>query len=324
MRLLPIPKRALQNVGSDIWKAIEVIEAMGGELTHDSNHDPSAGEEATTWIFTFPDRGSAQVAVPMNKQKLVVFMRERLPGGAVWTERAARSVVVEKRYTNSEKGVASSLLGRHAPDLNPSGTSPLLRIKLDPTQVRDLLVAYLDRPGAGSAPATGVQAAAPESAPVPNPPTPPVLRQARQVTAAELLAQLDRNAETGQAGELVAVLYELQRLAVAGCPNPQAFVHRVSLTDVGRGYDIDSTWPGEERCIEVKSTTRRGSDIYLSANELEVLEALADKAWLYRVLVDADGSGSVIGQPIKNPVPALRTAGLTVAVWRAREPVSTE
>ena len=323
MQLLPIPKRALQNVGDDIWKSIEIIEAMGGELTHDSNHDPEEGEEATTWIFTFPDRGNAQVAVPMNKRKLALFMREKLPGGATWTGRAAGSVRVEKRYTNPKKGVASSLLGRHAPDLNPSGPSPLLRVKPDRTQVRDLLLAYLDRPGAnavaGSPPVLGQQVAAPASLPALREPT-QGSGVPRQVTAADLLVQLDRNAETGQAGELTAVLYELDRLATAGCPNPQAFVHRVSLTDVGRGYDIDSSWAGEQRCIEVKSTTRLGSDIYLSANELQVLERLADKAWLYRVVVDADGRGAVVGSPLQNPVPALRAAGLTAAVWRAADP----
>lgn len=160
MPLLPIPKRDLKNVGTDIWRAIEIIEAQGGELTHDSNHDPEAGEQATTWIFTFAKHGNAQVAVPMNKHKLVLFMRERLPGGASWIDRAEDAGLIEKRYTRSDKGVASSLLGRHAPDLNPSGADPLLRIKPDPDRVQDLLLAYLDRPGKSAAPATAPPAPA--------------------------------------------------------------------------------------------------------------------------------------------------------------------
>jgi hypothetical protein len=235
----------------------------------------------------------------------------------------AGAVPIEQRYTNPDRGVASSLLGRHAPDLNPSGASPLLSVKPQPTQIEDLLRAYLSRPGGRAVPdpaqLASPKAPDPAMAPALGQPA-PVLRPSRQVSADELLAQLDRNAETGRAGELIAVLYELDRLTAAGCPNPQSFVRRVSLTDVGKGYDIDSTWPGEERCIEVKSTTRQGSDIYLSANEVEVLEALAEKAWLYRVLVGADGTGSVIGNPMQNPVPALRAAGLTAAVWRAADP----
>ena len=139
------------------------------------------------------------------------------------------------------------------------------------------------------------------------------------LSAEQLQAQLDRNAETGKAGELGAVSYELQRLAAAGCPFPQDFVRRVALTDVGRGYDIESTWPGEERRIEVKSTTRLGSDICLSKSEREVLRDLGDKAWLYRVLVTPDGA-HVVGEPLRNPIEVLEKTGMTAVVWRVADP----
>ena len=90
-------------------------------------------------------------------------------------------------------------------------------------------------------------------------------------------------------------------------------------SDVGRGYDIESSWPGEERCIEVKSTTRLGSDIYLSENERVVLEGLADNAWLYRVLVTLEG-GAVVGEPLRNPIQVFQKSGMTTAVWRVTDP----
>ena len=100
-----------------------------------------------------------------------------------------------------------------------------------------------------------------------------------------------------------------------GCPKPKDYVRHTALTDVGCGYDISSTWPGEVRCIEVKSTTRTGSDFSLTENERQVLSDLGDKAWLYRVVVEADGGGEVVSC-LQDPIRHIGSDQLTPVVWR--------
>lgn len=138
-------------------------------------------------------------------------------------------------------------------------------------------------------------------------------------------AQLDRRSETGEAGERVALEDELKRLRYAevGCPDPERYVKHVALTDVGRGYDIESTWPGHERRIEVKSSTSSGNDILMSDNERTVLEGLGKKAWLYRVVVDAKGDGEVVLR-LNDPMAQIPKENISTAVWRVRIPKSKE
>lgn len=129
MTLTTIEKRALTHVGANIRQAISVLEArFGGVLTHDSGHGKYTGDVATTWIFTFPRHHGAQVAVPMNKQKLVFLMRGKTLDEQALEPLIADIALVTHRYTNATQGVASSVLGRRAPFLNPSVRNPLLRV----------------------------------------------------------------------------------------------------------------------------------------------------------------------------------------------------
>ena len=56
----------------------------------------------------------------------------------------------------------------------------------------------------------------------------------------DLTRRLERQGETGRAGEFWVVQDEIERLRSAGCPDPKMHVRRVAESDVGRGYDIDS------------------------------------------------------------------------------------
>lgn len=77
-----ITKRPLKNVGDKIWDAISIMEkGYGGQLTHDSGHGKGSDDKATTWIFTFPDYGDAQIAEPMNQDKLSLLMRGKTLDG---------------------------------------------------------------------------------------------------------------------------------------------------------------------------------------------------------------------------------------------------
>jgi len=86
----------------------------------------------------------------------------------------------------------------------------------------------------------------------------------------------------GVVAESLAMEYEAARLA--------GTVHlpvQVSLTDVGKGYDIesfesaDSTEP--DRHIEVKSVRRSDISFYLTANELTTARRLGDRYYLYLI-----------------------------------------
>ena len=94
----------------------------------------------------------------------------------------------------------------------------------------------------------------------------------------DLLARLAANAETGRAGELVAVAEEQRRLRELGCSAPDISVEHTALRRVDAGFDIESNWNGERRCIEVKSSTTDGVDFFISENERVKLLALGPQA----------------------------------------------
>lgn len=180
---------------------------------------------------------------------------------------------------------------------------------------------YLGSTGSGSTPFEGGMAS--ESEPFSS----IGAKSIRQpMSVEEFQAQLDRRSEIGEAGELIALKYERQRLGSkeVGCPDPECYVKHIALTDVGRGYDIETTWPGHERCIEVKSSTSSGNDIFMSDNEWTVLEALGKKAWLYRVIVNKNGGDGEVVLRLNDPISKIPKDNISTAVWRVRLPKSDE
>lgn len=263
--------------------------------------------------FGFPARGPAIVGIRLNRRDFTLDVRATALNG-LRLEVLVPGLRALARFPEDGNSNAALVSGR-IPFLQPSARNPVIRVAPSQTQLKSLLDAYL---GVQSVPAIMATAPPPSVSPV-SALDPDDQRKRRIISEAELLAQLDRNSATGRQGEEAAYLWELQRLVGLDCPDPKAFVQRCFEGDVGCGYDIECTWPGQERCIEVKSTTRLGTDIYVSENERVVLEALGRKAWLYRVLVTPDGS-RVVGDPLQDPVRSLTKAGTTPAVWRAPDP----
>ena len=128
-------------------------------------------------------------------------------------------------------------------------------------------------------------------------------------------ALLERRSEIGQAGELLVVQDEIERLKNLGCGDAHRWVERVALTDVGRGYDIASTWPGQERYIEVKSTSSASNGLFITVNEREVMAGLGSRAWLYRAVVRMDGTGDVVAR-MRDPMRALAGDAFVPVVFR--------
>jgi hypothetical protein len=303
-------KNVQHEVADDVHYAVNFIQANYGA----KQGYPTGHAKAPRVTYDFPKHGHAQVFIPFNQRDFSIYLRATTPDGRQMTEFLPAGSVLSTYPDDGNAG--RSLEAGDIPYLKPSPTNRVLRLRLPRDKLKDVLDEYLGiRPvqvPAEVAPGPAASAAAPEKKAALAVPR-------REMSAEDLQDQLDRNSATGRAGEVVAVAYEMQRLANLNCPDPARYVRALFDDDVGRGYDIASNWPGEERCIEVKSTTRIGSDIYLSENERQVLKALAGKAWLYRVLVTPEG-GRVVGEPLRDPIASLEMAGMSVAVWRAADP----
>jgi hypothetical protein len=245
----------------------------------------------------------------MNKRDLSLYLRDRTWDGSTLEPLIGGLAEVKERYPNPQKDPANSLLNaEHAPYLMPSSSNRLLLIRPKPGALERILDIYLAHTLDSVPTVTAPLESDVRSAEIAR-------RGPRILSADELVAQLDRNAATGRAGEAIALADELVRLRDCGCPDAETHVELVAQSDVGRGYDIASTWPSEQRCIEVKTTTAEGSDFFITENERQVLAGLGSKAWLYRVVLNQDGSGSITSR-IQDPIRQLPENAFRPVVWR--------
>ena len=309
MTVVEIEKRSLQGVHEKIWRAVDLMEReFGGRLTHDSGHGKSAANGSPLWIFSFPKYDNAQIGILMNRRKFAMYMRSKAVDGRDLRTLLHELGEVDEIYTNEGGKVHQSLLNKNkASFLNPSARNPLLKI-LPKGSLLTLLELYLSAETHKTPSSLGDQRDDRSQHPYPKKPV---------FTEDELRSQLDRKNETGLRGELFVVQDEVERLRSCGCPEPKDFVHRVAAIDVGRGFDVESTWPGEERFIEVKATTRSGSDFFLTLNERNVLSELGDRAWIYRVIVD-DSGNSYVESRLQNPIKYIKEDDLLPVVWRVK------
>jgi hypothetical protein len=123
-----------------------------------------------------------------------------------------------------------------------------------------------------------------------------------------------KQAENGALGEQIAMRYEVARLAELGCPNPIDCVQQVSLIDVGAGFDIHSSWNGEERFIEVKASQDGADYFFISVNELNRLQKLKERGWIYRVDLSKKETVMDCIEPISNASAELSKTGVLEAI----------
>lgn len=293
------------GAASSVLETLTLIEQLGGRCVHSSNHAKSP-----LWVYDFSGPGDIQIAVPLNRKKLSIYMRGGMSAGdAFETAITATGAVIQPK----ESG------GRHTglngwPGLSPNNGRVIL-VDAQAADIETLLRTYLARGGAAlptTTPTGAFQPAANEGAE-----TDAVDAAAieRAITPEMLRRRLERNDEVGRAGECVAYAEEVARLTALGCPTPSSHVCITAETDVAAGYDIRSEWQGEVRCIEVKSSTVTDRDFFLTANERVVLTALGERAWLYRVRIDGDGNGEVV-QRLRNPMSKIPDAAMQPVVWR--------
>ena len=79
----------------------------------------------------------------------------------------------------------------------------------------------------------------------------------------------ERRKEIGRQGEEFVVDYERKKLVEAGNLELATRVKRISIDDIGAGYDVLSfTTTGEEKHIEVKTTIGTGYSFEITINEI--------------------------------------------------------
>lgn len=294
------------KVADDILFAVELMQReYGAKQGFSTGH-----QDGPRVTYDFPLHGGAQVLIPFNKLKLTLYLRDLTRDQRRLAD-LLHADKIGKRYPEDGDSLNSMRDGK-SPYLKPGPNNRVLKVQLARSELRGVLDDYLllEAPSAA--------ATLPPLTPTPVEPTAESTTPAtgrRPVSANQLMAQLDRNAKTGLAGEIIAYKYELERLHKCGCPKPKDYIKHIAPDDVGAGYDIASTWPADERFIEVKSTTRSGSDFFITENECQVLAALGEKAWLYRVVVGVDGTGEVVAQ-LQDPMNAISAEHWSPVVWR--------
>ena len=121
-----------------------------------------------------------------------------------------------------------------------------------------------------------------------------------------------RRKDVGDAGETMAIDYEIKRLKDIKRDDLSDMVKQVSLVDPSVGYDITS-FDGHgsdgslhDRFIEVKSTTGTTPKFFWSRNEIKVARKRGDRYWIY---LWTGVEGSAVLRMIQNPYRELFETG---------------
>lgn len=140
-------------------------------------------------------------------------------------------------------------------------------------------------------------------------------KREKKISPEKLEEILALQREIGIVGESIAFEHECNRLKKIGVKKPEEFVTQVSKKNSAAGYDIISTFKKQERFIEVKSTTKKFNEFYISQNEIEILQSHNDKAFLYIVEIsDLKLKIGKVDKEIRNPVSKLN---LTAVLYKA-------
>ena len=123
----------------------------------------------------------------------------------------------------------------------------------------------------------------------------------KRISEKQLLAQLEKQREQGERGELFVLDYEMKRITD---PDKRALIKRISVIDVGAGFDIvsvnDNNSLSSDRYIEVK--TYKGTPHFiLSDNEKDKASLIGESYFIYLVDDDRINDEGYIPMIICNP-----------------------
>ena len=276
--------------------------------------------------YSFPGSFRRDLVVNLRGQQrgVEVAINSSSVDGLPYEEGEFPTILLQRRIplgfegTDGNPGIRTGV--NRSATLKPRSNEVLELYVRDEASFLALVRWYSGRPTTGAVAIAPVPIADPENDNVPTAIRPdqvtaPDLQ--RGLSPEALAAQDAANAETGRIGELVAMDMERDRLTVLGCLSVHDAVTHVALQRTDAGFDLESNWNGERRCIEVKSSTTDSPDFFLSANERAKLAKLGPQAWLYRVTVRPDGLGEVV-EMLQDPMAHIPDACFQPVVWRVR------
>lgn len=106
----------------------------------------------------------------------------------------------------------------------------------------------------------------------------------KKISPEELAKKLLKQSEIGKVGEDIALQYETERLLKLGCILNKKSLQHTSKINAAAGYDIYSNHK-QERFIEVKASTTKTDTFFITENELAILKAKRDRAYLYKIFI---------------------------------------
>ena len=127
---------------------------------------------------------------------------------------------------------------------------------------------------------------------------------------------LDAREVIGSLGEEWVVDHEIRNLRDAGRNDLAEKVRRISIVNVGAGYDVLSfEADGTEKYIEVKTSVLTTNVFQITANEIETAKKYGNHFWLY-FITEIRGNPELV--VIQNPVRHIgSTISLTPMTYRA-------
>ena len=142
------------------------------------------------------------------------------------------------------------------------------------------------------------------------------IKKKRLVTPEELFNSLELNKKIGSIGEEIALEFEKNRLLNLGVKNPIKYIDHISKNNISAGFDIYSSYSeAEERFIEVKTSLKKTNELYITENEIETLQELGEKAYIYLVSIkDIENKEGVVYQMINNPINQFEKEDLLIPI----------
>ena len=294
----------LQQAAEKCVQAHRVLLQRGASVIHETGHGTRVvvkGRKLPALTYRF-EGAPAIVRMPLgsketaNQGMVTLYVRASSQSGKALRDHLPEGVLLKDTYAPGTAKPAASVL--NCVYMGPKHGHQALMLHVAPSALDALLDIYLDDmpvPECHAKPEVGI------TTPFQTTAEKNTNTNGRPMDVDMFQALLERRSEMGEQGELIALQFEIARLRSLGCFDPEQHVQLVAQSDVGCGYDIHTTY-GEERFIEVKSSSLAAAPLYLSENERKVLTELGSKAWLYRV--------------------ALHTGGLTGDVLTVQDPMS--
>ena len=151
---------------------------------------------------------------------------------------------------------------------------------------------------------------------------PPKARMKRIVSPEELRQRLEAQTKIGKVGEIIAFAHEKARLISQGATELTMILRHVALEDTAAGFDIHSEYNSKIRYIEVKASTTVNGVLYVSPNEIAILQKHGQRAYLYIVHVaDVQKEVGIVTREIQNPFESgQETPWISPALFMGKPP----